>query len=269
MSAVGSPVPSPVKQALGRAAAALLPQCRFERAVFLLGHMRCGSTALSRVLCAHPEISGYGEAHVAYTHRAALGSLVLNQARRGAWRPGARLLHDKLLHNRYDRAAPPGFLQARAIFLVRPPEPAIRSIRHLFRSLGSGEYPTDALAADYYEDRLRGLAALWQAFPAERRIGFHYAELTEDPATVLARLTGFLGMATPLANDYGARGPLAPGAGDPLAAHRFTAIVAAPLATSLTSAARPPALPPSRLATLDAAFSHLTARFAAIPAAPA
>ena len=155
-----------VKAGLGRGVHGLDAQCRFERCAFILAHMRCGSTALSNVLCSRPEVSGYGEAHVAYRGEADLGALVVNQARRWAWRPRARYLFDKILHSRHDGAAPPGFFRARAIVLAREPEPAIASIRRLFEGLGKSDYGTDAAAAEYYAERARGAGlASGTAFP--------------------------------------------------------------------------------------------------------
>ena len=37
--------------------------CRF---IFLVGHMRCGSSLLSHILCSNPDIAGYGETHRTY-----------------------------------------------------------------------------------------------------------------------------------------------------------------------------------------------------------
>jgi len=247
-------IPPLLKRTASRLVAAAAPQCGFDRALFVLGHMRCGSTALSRVLGAHPQISGWGEAHIAYRDRAALGQLLLAQSRRGLWKPGARYLHDKILHNRYDEAVPGDFGQARAIFLVRPPEPAIRSIRHLFGAIGSSEYASDATAADYYEARLERLAALWPRFAPDRRVAVDFAELTARPEAVLARLSAVLGLATPLANSYAAAAMPHHGAGDPLTAPHLFAITPAVARQCLADAAGSLYLPPGRLIRLHGAY---------------
>lgn len=251
-----------VKQAAGQAAAAALPQCSFSRTLFVLGHMRCGSTALANVLCAHPAISGYGETHVAYDHPAALGQLVINQQRRGAWNPAARHLFDKILHSRYDGAADRGFCGAHAIFLVREPVATVLSIRTLFARLGSPEYASDAAAADYYEERLGRLTTLWNAFAPERRIGLSHAGLTADPDRALAQISAMLALDPPLANRYERAGKtLTHGAGDPLSSHRFGAIVPAERTTSLAGAARALDLPPARIEQLQARFAETCQRF--------
>ena len=144
---------------------------QWHNAVFILAHMRCGSTALSNIICSRGDVSGYGEAHVSYDGRAALGRLALNQRRHGGWRPGAGHLFDKILHSRHDSIAPDQFFTARAVFMLREPEPTIRSITQLFLGLGHGMYRSHAAAAEYYVERLGVLEQLWARFPAERRIG--------------------------------------------------------------------------------------------------
>lgn len=255
-----------VKQAAGSLAGRLLPQCRFDHAVFLFGHMRCGSTALSNVLCSHPRISGYGEAHIAYDSPAALGRLAINQCRRGAWKPQATHLFDKVLHSRYDSAAPPDLQDAFGIFLVRAPHESIISIRTLFARIGSAEYATDAAAADYYAERIAQLARLWSRFAPARRIGASHAALTTAPDPFLARLSTRLALDPPLANRYERREQVhRPGAGDPLSAHRFNAIVAPDRSTTLGPALRPLNLPPQRLAQLEQDYAALLARFESEP----
>ena len=212
-----------MKQAIGAAVAAVNPQCRFDRAIFVIGHMRCGSTALAHVLCSHAAISGYGEAHVAYRSAAALGVLTVNQLRRRAWKPSAGRLFDKILHSRYDGAPADSFFDSTAIFLIREPEPAIASIRSLFD--GKREYETDADAARYYADRLAGMMTLWQRFAPDRRIGLTYRQLTDAPDHWLQRISRCAGLPTPLVNQYRVRGVRAgEGAGDP-SASRFASIV--------------------------------------------
>ncbi|TDL81106.1 sulfotransferase family protein [Palleronia sediminis] len=218
-----------LKRLAGRAVAAAAPQCRFDRCIFVLAHMRCGSTALSNVLCSRPDISGYGEAHLRYDGRGALGRLIVNQVRRGGWTPGAAHLFDKILHSRHDRDPDPRFFEARAIFVARHPGPTIRSIRRLFDTLGGRDYATDDAAARYYVERLAALARLWEGFAPERRVGLTHDALIADPDAALARISGALRIDPPLANRYVS--PAASrrrGGGDPLESGRRTAIEARP-----------------------------------------
>ena len=215
------------KQMLGGAIASISAQCDYRDCIFIIGHMRCGSTALSNVLCSRPEVSGYGEAHVAYGDRSALGILALNQFRRGAWRAGATRLFDKILHSRYDTQADPAFFSSRAIFVFRAPQPSILSIRTMFDAIGSDEYPDDRAAASYYRERMTDLMALWDRFPADRRIGVTHERLTANPDRELTRLSHFLGFARPLENRYSSKkASQRRGAGDPLVSHKLDSIVA-------------------------------------------
>ena len=215
-----------IKTLLGGAMRAANPQCRFDRAIFVLAHMRCGSTALSNILCSRPDVSGYGEAHIRYDGPAALGRLAVNQALRGAWTPTARHLFDKVLHDRHDADADPRFYEARAIFVARAPAAAIRSIRRLYDGLERrGEYDTDAQAARYYVDRLATLGRHWDRFAPDRRVGLDHAALLADPEAELARASTALGLVPPLENRY--RSPAASragGGGDPTASGRHTRI---------------------------------------------
>lgn len=240
-----------LKQAASTLAATILPQCRFESTILVLGHMRCGSTALSGVLCQHPAVSGYGEAHIRYDSEAALGTLALNQMRRGAFRRRASRLFDKVLHDRYDGAPDPGFYTARAVFLFRTPHETIRSIRKLFAGGAGSEYATDAEAADYYELRLTTLARHWERFSPGNRVGLSYAELSTQPDVQLARISRALSLSPALENRYEpARGTPAHGAGDPLSAHRFDRIVPGQQSTTLEDGHPGLELAPSRIAEL-------------------
>lgn len=225
----GTPVaiPGVLKQIAARGLS-LAPQCRFDRCLFLIGHMRCGSTALANILCSRAEISGYGESHVIYDVNAAPGSLALNQIGKRRWKARARYLFDKILHNNLDDAPPEAFFGARAIFISRDPDAAVPSLVNLFRSIGSSEYATPAEAATYYSERLRRMGALWAAFPPARRISIAHDDLVSAPDAELGRLGAFLHLSPGLSNSYShPRRAFGPGAGDPIRAPKLTRIVAA------------------------------------------
>ncbi|KIT16309.1 sulfotransferase family protein [Jannaschia aquimarina] len=213
------------KRALGASVATVSPQCRYDRLIVVVAHMRCGSTALSNVLCSRPDISGYGEAHIRYDGQGALGRLLVNQALRRSWSPKAHSLFDKILHDRHDLDATPGFYRARAIFVVRPPGATIRSIRKLFSSLDRGEYEDDEAAARYYADRLATMSDHWFRFPVDRRVGILHPHLISDPEATLARISSALSFDPPLENSYVSRAVSTKGgAGDPTASAKHTRI---------------------------------------------
>ena len=243
---------NPVKQSAGGLMAALNRQCRFTRACFLIGHMRCGSTALSAILTGTGQVSGYGEAHIAYTGRASLGLLAINQWRRGAWNRQATGLFDKILHNRYDGNPPSDFFAARAVFMAREPIAAITSIRALFATIGSREYASDEAAANYYCERLEAMLRSWAAFGA-RRIAICYEDLIREPETQLARISATLALVPPLANHYTLQAAAqARGGGDPINAGKHRRIVAMPA----RAAAAEPALPPDLLARANDRYAQ-------------
>jgi hypothetical protein len=246
-----------IKRISGIAAAFINPKCNFDRSLFILGHMRCGSTALSHILCSHPQISGYGEAHIRYDGNAALGLLALNQIKRNAYRSDANMLFDKILHSRYDAGVGPAFFRARAIFMVRDPVAAVNSIRKLFGALGSHEYSTDTLACDYYEERISTLLNLWQQFSPERRIGLSYAQLTADPDAQIAGISRMLGLKPPLTNNYSApKNILGHGAGDPMASHKYDRIVPSTQSAAEAGHVKPLEVTAARLASLQTLYSQ-------------
>ena len=189
----------------------------YRNCVFVLAHMRCGSTALANILCSRGDISGYGEAHVRHDGPGALGRLAINQMRRKGWRPEARLLFDKVLHNRHDADAQPEFFEARAIFMARHPDESIASIADLFVRLGRQAYDTPLKAAGYYAERAEALARLWTRFPPHRRIGILHERLLRDPDETLARISERMRFTPPLKNEYiSTAASRERGGGDPL-----------------------------------------------------
>lgn len=240
-------VPEKLKQLASAVVAQTAPQCRYASTLFLLGHMRCGSTAVSNILVSRRDVSGYGEAHVAYSDENALGRLLINQWRRGGWKPGADWLFDKILHDRYDAKAKDEFFLSRALFVARAPEDSVRSIRALFANLRSTEYDSDEKAGRYLAARMTTLLGLWERFPPDRRLALTHASIIADPECAVSRLSDFTGFNPPLVNRYDAGRVMGEGAGDPMQAHRFQRIEAGIVASSVASNRRPLDLDPGIL----------------------
>ena len=255
-----------IKLSLGKAVASINRQCRFERAIFMIAHMRCGSTALSNILCGRPEISGYGEAHITYTGRSSLGALVVNQARRKAWSPWAQHLFDKILHSRYDAPAYPEFFQAKAIFVARKPSsPFFRSEIFSQKSSRSG-YTTDAAAGAYYTERVTTILSMWDRFPSQNRIGLTHRMLIADPMGQLERISFlFLGLQPALENQYvSPRASTVGGGGDPLTSHRFSQIVGKAEASTI-GAKRELEISPQELDRLHSLYRTFESKVTASP----
>ncbi len=240
-----------IKHLAGSATALMLPKCRFDRSIFIMGHMRCGSTALSNILCSHPQISGYGEAHIRYKSRSELGLLALNQIKRNSYRVNSTYLFDKILHSRYDSEDFVEFFESRVIFMIREPIKTIQSIRTLFSSIGSNEYSNDISASDYYEERICSLMANWEKFPPLHRIGISFEQLKTDPEKNLEKISGMIGLSPPLTNNYQLpKNGLAHGAGDPLTSHKYNKIISKNISTTSADKLHQIKLPDSRLQAL-------------------
>lgn len=200
---------------------------RYEQTVMILSHMRGATTAVSHVLCSHAEISGYGETHVAHDKPYSPGRLVVNQARRKAWKRDARYLFDKVLHNRLDQAPTPAFFEARTIFLARAPRPTIASIVKLSQQTGMRSTQTPEKAASYYLNRLQRLGMLWESFPPSRRYGVSSERLLSSPDAIIEQLGAWLALSPPLRNAYTVHpAALEHGAGDPTVSGTLTRIEA-------------------------------------------
>ncbi len=218
-------VPDHIKGIAAATAASFLPRLRFENSILVLSHMRSVSTALTHVLATHPEIWGYGETHVSYSAERAPGRLWLNLLRHQRSGIGRKLILDKVLHNDLDRAVMPAFYRARAVFLLRSPAPAIRSIQALSVAQGLADWQSPEQAARYYLMRITRLMHHWNHFPPERRIGMLSENLMRDPEGGLVRLSQFLPVSHPLKNRYVAEGRAARhGAGDPTRSQNLTKI---------------------------------------------
>ena len=127
----------------------LLLSGRQYRFIFILGHMRSGSTLLSHILASHLDIVGAGEAHITYQTPADLPQLVLRTC---------EFLRRPVLRETYivDQINPPyvtdDVLRSsqiyRCIILIRDPEATIKSTMKMLKC-------EEQEALDVYIRRLR------------------------------------------------------------------------------------------------------------------
>ncbi|AXI46690.1 sulfotransferase family protein [Sulfitobacter sp. SK012] len=228
---MGFPTRDMTKAFVGKNVAAFAPQARYSRMILVLSHMRSATTALSNVLCSHPAISGYGETHVTHTEANSPGQVLVNVARRRAYEPRAKFLFDKVLHDHLDVKAPQAFADARAIFLVRAPGPAVASIVKLAAATSLQEVREPGQAALYYANRLESLAQRWQTFSPERRFGLTAERLLDDPDSVVDQIGNWLDLSPQLENRYVShKATQLGGGGDPTASARLSKIEARPSA---------------------------------------
>lgn len=171
--------------------------------VLLFGHMRGQTTLLAHILGSHPEIDGYTELHQHYESPIDLRSMTRRiEEHTGALRKGRYAL-DKLLHN--SAIVDAGILRrddVKTVFLVRNPRDSIPSI------MRAGRYDEHVLpissadvAVNYYVKRLQRLDT-YSEFLGPRAALVEAEALAADTASVLAGLTRFLGLATPLSPNY-------------------------------------------------------------------
>jgi hypothetical protein len=169
--------------------------------LFIVGHMRSGSTLLLHILNTNPAISGYGETHREYRTTRDFAYLTFNVCRAfRRFRARGRYVLDKILYNDY--VVNPELLEGdrvKLVFLVRSPEQSIPSIlrfqpRHIH---------TEAQALDYYVKQLK-MVEKYARRKNDPRGSFFltYDQLMGDPDPLLADLTAFLGLETPLSSEY-------------------------------------------------------------------
>ncbi len=65
-----------IKNAGGWAMARMHSGLSYRNCIFVLAHMRCGSTALSNIISSRGDVNGYGETHVRYDGQGALVRIV-------------------------------------------------------------------------------------------------------------------------------------------------------------------------------------------------
>ena len=170
--------------------------------IMVLSHMRAGSSLLTRVLTAHPDVTGYGELHLAYKRpldfAAARGKIAWVQK---SARPTEQFWLDKVLHSWLLENEDWKLLldrKPKVVFLLREPRPTVQS---LVGSFGMSE--TESI--DYYIARAEQLASFGMALTDQlESVMIRYADLTERTDLTLETLRDYLGLRTPLSANYGA-----------------------------------------------------------------
>lgn len=170
--------------------------------IFLLGHMRSGSSLLAHVLASHSSIVGVGETHTRYDGPESFADLWFEVARLSRRYPhNVRFVLDKILHNEHIRR--PGLLsnpRVHCVFILREPMGTIASlIARLDFCSASNPEP----AVRYYIERLAELSR-WaqQASRSRPPCLILYDELLAEPEGVLQSLSRGLGLSPPLSPEY-------------------------------------------------------------------
>jgi hypothetical protein len=171
-----------------------------NRMLFIVGHMRSGSSLLVHLLANNPHILGYGETHQRHDSPADFSRVAWRVLRSfGRVWPRERYLMDKVLHAQHGLSAE--LLRwggTRTILLVRSPESTIPSIL----KLGLARWPTEEAATDYYVDRLAAVAALAGELGPRRCRFLTYDQLVSATEATLRSLTRFLELPDPITEEY-------------------------------------------------------------------
>jgi hypothetical protein len=159
------------------------------RILFVLSHMRSGSSLLSHILSTNPEIIGYGETHLNYESENDFKALMfrlywLNRE----FKMSHIYILDKILHDH--KFLNTAFLHSDSvysIFLLREPQRAIPSILTIKPHL------TEEQATDYYINRLSTLEEYAKLINRkDRSLLITYDQLIQTSDLVFQRLQNFL-----------------------------------------------------------------------------
>lgn len=172
--------------------------------IFIIGHMRSGSSLLVQLLRHNEEIIGLGESHLIYNNSSKLGHLsckllYYNGGFYNSIRKHKYAL-DKVLHNHYLPESQWSVLlrhNVRTIFIIRKPSDTIDSLRKSL-NLNTNE------AKEYYVSRLAYIERL-SFFLRNNGVKYHsltYDQLTINPDYSLDKLTKYLCLNNPLVKEY-------------------------------------------------------------------
>jgi hypothetical protein len=169
--------------------------------LFVLGHMRSGSTLLAHILSSHAQIAGYGETHLSYRNSRDLARLRLHLfVRQPTARIKQRYVMDKVVNELFEvhtdvLRAP----NVRALLLLREPGPTIASIRKVLTDW------TEDQAVEHFVQRSRLMAECARELAGSgRAFALTHDELVHRTDAALTALTRFLGLDTPLSERYSA-----------------------------------------------------------------
>jgi hypothetical protein len=183
--------------------------------VFILGHMRSGSSLLCHLLCNSDEIAGFGETHNNYRRRSDLAKLLVSIGKyRGKAALERRYLLDKIVGTQHVvNAAVLADGRTRYVFLVREPLATIASNVAMRRQFHD-EPPQQllAFAVQHYTERLAQLVQLAEAIDDRQRcLLLTHQQLIDETPKAFRSLEEFLDLHAPLSEDY----PVMPTTGQP------------------------------------------------------
>ena len=201
-----------------------------SRFLFILGHMRSGSTLLCHLLCNSDDIVGFGETHHSYRRRSDLAKLLTSVGEHTAKAPlRYRYVLDKIVGTRHAMStAVLRDRRTRYVFLVREPVATVASLVAMRRQFHD-ESPQQllAFAAQHYTERLAQLLQLAETIGDRGRcLLLTHQQLLAETQAAFQALQGFLVLGAPLCEDYKIMSTTGqPGIGDPCPNIRLGKIV--------------------------------------------
>lgn len=167
--------------------------------LFVLGHMRSGSSLLVHILTSHKKIKGYGETHINYKDKKDFGFCAANICRYlRDFSIKEEYILDKVLHKWYleDKTILSKEC-VKVIFMLRSPDEALSSI---VRNMDFVEGVDEAYQR--YEKQIEWMQAMARRLPSRKWSYVTYSDLTQRTETVFSRLESLLGLDTPLPERY-------------------------------------------------------------------
>ncbi|MDB9525591.1 sulfotransferase family protein [Oscillatoria sp. CS-180] len=178
------------------------------RVLWMLSHMRSGSSLLTHILNTNPDIAGYGETHICYQSSEDFKKLLFKvywQAKE--YRNFSDLqdlalsetyILDKLLHN--NKLTDLNLLDSSSmncIFLIREPKRTLNSIRDLKPNWSEEE------TLYYYCKRLEGLVSYAEKIDSPARsLLIEHDQLINETTSVFEALKHFLGTEVGFSEEY-------------------------------------------------------------------
>ncbi|MCP2732490.1 sulfotransferase domain-containing protein [Limnofasciculus baicalensis] len=167
--------------------------------LFILSHMRSGSSLLSHLLITNPEIIGFGETHVEYDSNQDLKTLLLRVYQNTRQlRMDHKYVLDKLLHDKKLLDETILFSEeVRAIFLIREPKRALASILTLKPHWNENQ------AIEYYSTRLATLEKYAKLIDNKKRSLFiTHEQILDNTQSVFKVMQDFLEVKQPFSEEY-------------------------------------------------------------------
>ena len=183
----------------------LVPQEDQQRFVFVLAHMRSGSSLLVHLLNTNRDIVGFGETHLSYPTPVHLDQLVdCVKTTMGLKQIEEKFVLDKILHNKHDLGHEVlADRRLKFVFLIREPRGAIRSTMGLRAYNPDTPWQDPLRATRHYTNRLPCLAELAEQInQRDRCLLLSHDQLFQSTPEVFKALESFLNLSEPLTETY-------------------------------------------------------------------